>query len=163
VIRYRLFALRQQHGGRGISEGFRDQIARLTLPVEAVLLAWRADDLLGIFQDTVGVTVVHRVFHLCFDVAAADVDGGQLVAANAARQHLHPALRAVKVPAPIPPHQGNRERPVVVANHQSRSVRVARFGLHAHTGAGASGELFPHAPVFLGIARFDDVLRAWTE
>ena len=72
-------------------DGFADRTVPRSvgvLPRQAVLLARRADDALGVLVDAGRVVLRERVFVLRLDVAAADLDGVELVAADAPIEDL---------------------------------------------------------------------------
>src|SRR5262249_48294713 len=60
-------------------EGARLVRIILRLPVETVLLAGAADELLGIFEDIVAVAIRAGILHLGIDIGAESLYGGQLV------------------------------------------------------------------------------------
>ncbi len=95
------------------------------LPVQAVLLAGYADDLLRIFKHLVAVAVGLSILQLRVDIRAQEADGAQLVAADPAVVDLLDAGLRVEAPALVLMGQRHRHRPVLPAHdHGHRAVRV---------------------------------------
>ena len=100
------------------------------LPRETVLLSGRADDPLRVLIHAVSF-LRNRIFVLCLDIAAADFDRVQLIAADAAKQKFLSACFGVKVPTVARLNDGHRHRPIVVADDDLRTrLRLVVLEMH---------------------------------
>ena len=106
------------------------------MPSQAILLARRADDALGILVHFVAVALLESIVVLGFHIAVADCDGVQFVGANAAVEEFLPAGFPVKEPLISPLHNRDGERPVLIADEEKRPVPALRVYGHALLFAG---------------------------
>src|SRR5262249_284777 len=102
-------------------------VALSVLPCEAVLRPRRPADALPILIDVVPAPRLEGVFMLRFDVAAADLDRVELVAADATIEHLPATGVRIKRPRRSVLHDRNRKRPVVGTNDQRGTPRRLRI------------------------------------
>ena len=92
------------------------------LPRQAILLARSADDALRILVHVVALRRAEGVFVLRLHVAAADLDGVQLIGADAAVEvSCRPALPSKNHLLPLL-HDRDGKRPVLVADEQERAA-----------------------------------------
>src|SRR4030095_2631982 len=87
-------------------------------PVQPVLLAWIALEFRGLHARRLAVVSLLRVASLRGDVGARGLDGRQLVAPDAPRQHFLLPCGRVEAPSARLLHQRYWERPVLVADNE---------------------------------------------
>ncbi|MNF69530.1 hypothetical protein D3C84_514160 [compost metagenome] len=114
------FAVRQlvaeQRAERALLE------ARFLGPVEPVVVAVAAHELLRVLQHAIGVAVDLGIVHLRIVVGTHRLHGGQLVAANAPQANLLAAGLGVEAPAVLALEQRQGEGQGRVADHQVRAI-----------------------------------------
>ncbi|MNZ88151.1 hypothetical protein D3C78_1070340 [compost metagenome] len=111
-------AVRQFVAEQRAERAFLD--ARLLRPVQAVVQAVAAQELLRVLEHAVAVVVDLGVVHLCVVVGAHRLHGGQLVATDAPRADLLAAGLGIEAPAVRALDQRQREGQGRVADHQVR-------------------------------------------
>ena len=112
------------------------------------MLARRADQLLGVFQDLVCVLIGVVIFLLRIDQRVERADRSQLIGADAARQQLVDAFRGVEAPTFVALDDGEGDRPFLRADQPAAAAggepaEVAAAITHALTLA--RGRISPRA------------------
>ena len=106
-------------GCRGSERTQRADLAvQFGRPIQPILLARRAGELLRVFQYLVAVTVSHGILALCVHIGADCFQRGQFILADLARQQFIQPGIGVITPAVVFLHQGNWERPVIRSDGQ---------------------------------------------
>ena len=95
-------------------------------PIEAVLFAGCALELLGVIYHSAGGRVRAGILPLGGHISPANANGAEFVLADVAIDDFFLARRRVEMPLPVRLHQRNRHRPVVRAHFQ-RDFVVALF------------------------------------
>ena len=94
-------------------------------PVKPIGLAFAADELLGIFENPVGVAVFHRIVALRIDIGARRLDRLDLVLANPPVEDLlKPGLGIEGPLAVLQLSQREGERPDFIAKQQDSLIAV---------------------------------------
>src|SRR5258706_6057627 len=91
------------------------------LPRQAILLAGRANDALGILVNFIALVRLKSILVLSFHIAAADCNRVQFIGSDAAVEKLLPAGFGVEEPLLTLLHKRHRERPVLVADKEKRA------------------------------------------
>ena len=127
------------------------------LPGETVLLSRGADDLLRVLVHARAVAALRGVLVLRLDEAPADLDGVELVPADAAEEDLPPACDGVETPRAPGLDDRNRQGPLALACDQRGLLRVLRIGRDDELLASLRGELRRLVPVLDGVLRDHEV------
>src|SRR5579864_7403240 len=111
--------------GVSLSERSRYDVANWALlaagsvgPVQAILLSGRADNFLGVVENAASGPIFFGVVILRLDIAAADFNRVQFIAADSARQDFLLSMVYVEIPLAAHLNNWNRKRPVVLANQE---------------------------------------------
>src|SRR4029077_8471965 len=104
-----------------------------------------------------------RVVVLRLDVAAADLDGVELVAADAAIENLLEARLRIERPLAAALYDRHRERPIVRADHEHGAVGILRVGRDLLLLARLRDELRRDLLLACGLAGMNDVLAVGAE
>src|SRR5262245_21481905 len=102
------------------------RLAGLRRPVQTVVLAGRARELLGVLPEPVGVSILGVVLTLGVDVGQAHLDGLKLVPSDAPVEDLFLARHGVEAPDGTVRNQRNREREVVLSDVEDDLAATAR-------------------------------------
>ena len=113
--------------GRGLGDQRSERallfvLGRVRRPVQAVVLAGRAGELLRVLQHAVAIAILRCKRALRVDVGAEHIDGIALVAADATVDQFLDALLRCEAPAVAGLHERDRERPRLVADDEHTTV-----------------------------------------
>src|ERR1700756_4456586 len=111
-------AFRLSHNGAEWALG----LSGLGLPIQTVLFARVAGELLRVLQESIFIPILHRVFSLGIDDREQGLNREQLILADPAVENFLLAFLRVKNPARAFFHQRDRKRPIVLADHQNEVV-----------------------------------------
>ena len=106
---------------------------------------------------------LHGVFVLRLHVTVADLNGVELIGANAAVEELLKASFAVKEPLVSPLDDRHRKWPILVAYQQKCAVRTLRIDGDALLLAGLCCKIGSMLPVLSVLATEDDAFTAGTK
>src|SRR5262245_6751952 len=149
--------------GRG-GDRFAERAVRLAArgrPVQAILLARRADDLLRIHRLAILVLEHVGVLVLRVPIGEGSLERPELVTADAAGRDLLAARGGVEAPLTVALGKRYRERPFVLADHENR--RLAALRHDAMLGIVGGEEFLLDVLVLHRIAGGHELLRAWPE
>src|SRR4029453_18852956 len=88
------------------------------LPCQAIMFPRVAEDILCVLVHFRTVMFLHRVLMLRFDEATANLDGIQLVGADASIQYFFTPDLRVEEPFPVLFHDWNRQREIIFTYYQ---------------------------------------------
>src|SRR5215510_4190001 len=88
------------------------------LPCQAIMFPRVAQDILCVLVHLRTVMFLHRILMLRFDEATANLDGIQLVGADASIQYFFTADLGVEKPFPVLLHNWNRKREIIFTYYQ---------------------------------------------
>src|SRR3954447_4545990 len=111
----------------------RGNWAVLAGPIKSIFLPVGADDLTGIFKDTVSVPVCFGVRALRRNVAAADFDGREFITADNTSADLGLTFDNIPEPASVlVARQRYRKRPLDRAQNQGSAVGACLVAFQLH-------------------------------
>src|SRR6516164_9714009 len=133
------------------------------LPSQPILFPGGAYNALGVLVHRVAFAWLQCIFNLRFDVAVADVNGIQFIAADATVEQLLAACFGIEIPFATQLYQWGGEWPVFIAHQKKRPVPGLWIGSNAFLFTGLRSEVGGSLTVLRVLTRENDIVAIRTE